>query len=90
MLDCASVLQGNGTRMVSKQVGKLTGGTRVPRGVAFTMGVYSDRCASEAKGLRSAVPDSKPLRALIKGRDGRSSRKYWRTRTGRLTGESVR
>ena len=77
--------------MVSKQVGKLTGGTRVPRGVAFTMGVYSDRCASEAKGLRSAVPDSKPLRALIKGKRWKKFEKVLenQNRAG-LPGESVR
>ena len=68
--------------MVSKQVGKLTGGTRVPRGVAFTMGVYSERCA---------VPDSKPLRALIEGKSWKRFEKVLenQNRTG-LPGESVR
>jgi CHAD domain-containing protein len=49
-------------------LGTTTGGTRVPRGVAFTMGVYSERCSREAKNLRAAVPGSKPFRVLVKGR----------------------
>ena len=51
-----------------RELGTATGGTRVPRAVAFTMGVYSERCAREAKDLRTAIPDSKPLRALKKGK----------------------
>jgi triphosphatase len=51
-----------------RELGTNTGGARVPRGVAFTMGVYSERCSREAKDLRVAVPDSKPLRALKKGK----------------------
>ena len=51
-----------------RELGTTTAEARVPRGVAFTMGVYSERCAREAKDLRSAVPDSKPLRALTKGK----------------------
>ena len=50
-----------------RELGTTTGEGRVPRGVAFTMGVYSERCAREAKDLRSAVPDSKPFRVLTKG-----------------------
>jgi triphosphatase len=52
-----------------RELGITTSGTRVPRGVAFTMGVYSERCSREAKDLRSAVPDSKPFRALTKGKE---------------------
>jgi triphosphatase len=51
-----------------RELGTTTGGTRVPRGTAFTMGVYSERCASEAADLRSRVPDSKPFRVLTKGK----------------------
>lgn len=51
-----------------RELGTTTNGTRVPRGAAFTMGVYSERCAREAADLRSRVPDSKPLRALTKGK----------------------
>jgi triphosphatase len=51
-----------------RELGTTTGGTRVPRGAAFTMGVYSERCAREAADLRSRVPDSKPFRALTKGK----------------------
>ena len=47
--------------MVSKQVGKLTSGTRVPRGIAFTMGVYSERCASEAKDYAPPFPTPNPF-----------------------------
>jgi triphosphatase len=74
-----------------RELGTTTGGTRVPRGVAFTMGVYSERCASEAKELRSAVPDSKPLRALIKGKRWKKFEKVLenQNRAG-LPGESVR
>jgi triphosphatase len=52
-----------------RELGTETGGTRVPRGVAFVMGVYSERCAREAKDLRSVVPDSKPFRVLTKGKE---------------------
>jgi triphosphatase len=51
-----------------RELGTTTSGTRVPRGVAFTMGVYSERCSRGAKDLRSAVPASKPFRALTKGK----------------------
>ena len=54
-----------------RELGTTTGGTRVPRGAAFTMGVYSERCAREAADLRSLVPDSKPFRALVKGKKWR-------------------
>jgi triphosphatase len=50
-----------------RELGTTTGEARVPRGVAFTMGLYSERCTREAKDLRSVVPDSKPFRALTKG-----------------------
>ena len=50
-----------------RELGTTAGGTRIPRGAAFTMGVYSERCAREAANLRSSVPDSKPFRALVKG-----------------------
>ena len=52
-----------------RELGTETGGTRVPRGVAFVMGVYSERCAREAKDLRSVVSDSKPFRVLTKGKE---------------------
>jgi CHAD domain-containing protein len=52
-----------------RELGTTTSDTRVPRGVAFTMGVYSERCSREAKDLRSAVPASKPFRALTKGKE---------------------
>jgi triphosphatase len=51
-----------------RELGTKTGEARVPRGVAFTMGVYAERCTREAKDLRSAVPDSKPYRTLTKGK----------------------
>ena len=51
-----------------RELGTNTGGTRVPRAVAFTMGVYSERCSSEAKDLRAVVPDSKAFRVLTKGK----------------------
>jgi triphosphatase len=51
-----------------RELGTTTTEARVPRGVAFTMGVYSERCAREAKDLRSVAPDSKPFRALTKGK----------------------
>jgi triphosphatase len=54
-----------------RELGTTTGGIRVPRGVAFTMGLYSERCAREAGDLRLAIPDSKPFRALTK-------RKRWK------------
>ena len=51
-----------------RELGTTTGETRVPRGVAFTMGVYSERCVREAKDLRSVVPGSKPFRILARGK----------------------
>ena len=51
-----------------RELGTKTGGTRVPRGVAFTMGVYSERCSREAEDLRSTIPGSKPFRVLVKGK----------------------
>jgi triphosphatase len=51
-----------------RELGTKTDGPRVPRGAAFTMGVYSERCTREAADLRSSVPRSKPFRALTKGK----------------------
>ena len=51
-----------------RELGTKTDGPRVPRGAAFTMGVYSERCTREAADLRSSVPRSKPIRALTKGK----------------------
>jgi triphosphatase len=51
-----------------RELGTNTGGTRAPRAVAFTMGVYSERCTREAQDLRAAVPDSKPFWVLKKGK----------------------
>lgn len=51
-----------------RELGTKTDGTRVPRGAAFSMGVYSERCTREASDLRSSVPRSKPFRALTKGK----------------------
>ena len=49
--------------------------------------VYSERCAREAKDLRSAVPDSNPFRVLTKGKE-------WKILEDRresvVQGESVR
>jgi triphosphatase len=51
------------------ELGTTTGGTRVPRGVAFTMGVYAERCSRGARDLRATIPDSKPFRLLTKGKE---------------------
>jgi triphosphatase len=51
-----------------RELGTTTTEARVPRGVVFTLGVYSERCAREAEDLRSVAPDSKPFRALTKGK----------------------
>ncbi|HET6688499.1 MAG TPA: hypothetical protein VFG82_03960 [Rubrobacter sp.] len=51
-----------------RELGTTTGEARIPRGVAFTMGVYAERCTREAKDLRCVVPDSKPFRTLTKGK----------------------
>ena len=51
------------------ELGTTTGGTRVPRGVAFTMGIYSERCSRQARDLRVSVPDAKPFRVLTKGKE---------------------
>src|SRR5215217_8277212 len=51
-----------------RELGTTTGQARIPRGVAFTMGFYAERCIREAKDLRSDVPGSKPFRTLTKGK----------------------
>jgi CHAD domain-containing protein len=51
------------------ELGTTTSGPRVPRGVAFTMGIYSERCAREATGLRPAVLESKAFRTLVKAKN---------------------
>jgi hypothetical protein len=48
-----------------RELGTKTGEAR---GVAFTMGVYAERCTREAKDPRSVVPDSKPFGTLTKGK----------------------
>jgi triphosphatase len=74
-----------------RELGTTTGGTRVPRGVVFTMGVYSERCASEAKNLRRTVPGSKPFRALEKGKKWRKFEKVLEDQNRAYApGESVR
>jgi CHAD domain-containing protein len=65
-----------------RELGTTTGEARVPRGVAFTMGVYAERCAREARNLRSVVPGSKPFRALIKGKKWRKFEKGLESRKG--------
>ena len=52
-----------------RELGTTTGGPRISRGAAFTMGVYSERYAREATGLRSGVLGSKSFRALAKGKE---------------------
>src|SRR3712207_6725941 len=51
-----------------RELGTDTEGPRVPRGAAFAMGVYSERCAREATGLRSVVLGSEAFRALLRGK----------------------
>ncbi len=65
-----------------RELGTTTGRTRVPRGVAFTMGVYSERCAREAGDLRSVVPDSKPFRTLTRGKKWKKFEKVMKGRNG--------
>ena len=65
-----------------RELGTTAGGTRVPRGVAFTMGVYSERCTREAKDLRSVVPGSKPFRTLTKGKKWQKFEKVLESRNG--------
>jgi CHAD domain-containing protein len=64
-----------------RELGTTTGQARVPRGVAFTMGVYAERCAREAKDLRSVVPGSKPFRTLIKGKKWKKFEKVLESRS---------
>jgi inorganic triphosphatase YgiF len=58
-----------------RELGTTTGGTRISRGAAFTMGVYSERYAREATNLRSGVLRSKPFRALAKGKEWKAFEK---------------
>jgi CHAD domain-containing protein len=74
-----------------RELGTKTGETRVPRGVAFTMGVYSERCAREAKDLRSVVPNSKPFSTLMKGKKWKQFEKVLESRNGAaIADKSVR
>src|ERR671917_958424 len=68
-----------------RELGTTTGQARVPRGVAFTMGVYAERCAREAKDLRSVVPGSKPFRTLIKGKKWKKFEKVLESRSEAAT-----
>jgi triphosphatase len=63
-----------------RELGTTTGQARVPRGVAFTMGVYAERCTREAKDLRSDVPDSKPFLTLTKGKKWKKFEKVLESR----------
>jgi triphosphatase len=63
-----------------RELGTTTGQARVPRGVAFTMGVYAERCAREAKDLRSDVPGSKPFATLTKGKSWKKFEKVLESR----------
>ena len=65
-----------------RELGTKTGEARVPRGVAFTMGVYAERCTREAKDLRSIVPDAKPFRTLTKGKKWKTFEKVLESRSG--------
>ena len=58
-----------------RELGTTTGGPRVPRGAAFTMGVFSERYRREAAEIRPAVLKSKPFRALLKGRNWKAFEK---------------
>src|SRR5919112_1826339 len=63
-----------------RELGTMTGQARVPRGVAFTIGVYAERCAREAKDLRSDVPGSKPFLTLTKGKKWKKFEKVLESR----------
>jgi CHAD domain-containing protein len=64
-----------------RELGTTTGGPRVPRGAAFTMGVFSERCLREAAEIRPAVLRSKPFRALLKGRNWKDFEKVMKDAT---------
>jgi hypothetical protein len=49
-------------------------------GVAFTMGVYAERCTLQAKDLRSVVPGSNPFRTLAKGKEWKTFEKDMESR----------
>jgi CHAD domain-containing protein len=63
-----------------RELGTTTGQARIPRGVAFTMGVYAERCTREAKDLRSDVPGSKPFLTLTKGKKWKKFEKVLESR----------
>jgi hypothetical protein len=65
-----------------RELGTTTGEARIPRGVAFTMGDYAERCTRKAKDLRSVVPDSKPFRTLTKGKKWKKLEKVLERRSG--------
>src|SRR5215213_6039371 len=64
-----------------RELGTTTDQERVPRAVAFTMGVYAERCTREAKDLRSVVPGSKALRTLTKGKTWKKFEKVLESRS---------
>lgn len=74
-----------------RELGTTTGGMRVPRKVAFVMGVYSERRDRGAKDLRHAVPGSKPFRALERGKKWKEFEKVLEDQYGvYVPSESVR
>jgi triphosphatase len=74
-----------------RELGTTTGQARIPRGVAFTMGVYAERCTREAKDLRSFVPGSKPFRTLTKGKKWKKFEKVLESRSeARIPNKGVR
>ena len=62
-----------------RELGTKTGEAR---GVAFTMGVYAERCTREAKDPRSVVPDSKPFGTRTKGKKWKHFEKVLERRSG--------
>jgi CHAD domain-containing protein len=74
-----------------RDLGTTTGGMRVPRKVAFVMGVYSERCDRWAEDLRHALPGSKPFRDLERGKKWKE---FWKVLEDRyvdpVPSESIR
>ena len=67
---------------VLEELGTATGDPRMPRGAAFTMGVYAERYLQEASVLRSRTLKSKPFRALADGKAWKDLQKTMKEAAG--------
>jgi hypothetical protein len=81
--------------MITRQGGTSSGKGQptatFPHRVAFTMGIYSERCARWARDLRCAMPGSKPFLTLRRRKEWKEFEKFVKDQNrAYVPGESVR